>query len=404
MARALIATRESRTGETGTSLDGQVDLCIRWAELHGHTVVHVTQDASTSGSVAPAERQGLGPWLTEPRKLSQWDLLISAKLDRISRSLIDFVNLYRDLAVKGKSYASVTESVDFSTPAGKAFAQILMVFAEFELETIKARCRERDKRHAQNGTWRGGVPPFGWQPVRQGRAYVLEPHPVQAPIVRQAADALIAGKPTTEIAKMLSMTTVGAWQLLRKPVTRNLLDRNAQIALDDALRCLSRPVSQRTGDGYLLTGVAVCGTCDGPLYAQFKHDRGYGYYRCRNGHTRCRIDELDSATESALIKALGERPVMVTDASAHDALIAELEMKLETLRSIPEVDASPVAERLAALRSAVPEPTPLVRDGKAVLVRDAWSLALSVSMKRQLLLDCGIKVTLTRDGAHVTDK
>jgi hypothetical protein len=63
-----------------------------WSRELGHQVVTVTEDADVSGSTAPQGRAGLGPLLSNG-KVGQWDVLVVAKLDRVSRALLDFASL-----------------------------------------------------------------------------------------------------------------------------------------------------------------------------------------------------------------------------------------------------------------------------------------------------------------------
>jgi site-specific DNA recombinase len=95
------------------------------ARTHGHEVVHITEDTDVSGAVSPFRRPGLGPWLTEPAKLAQWDVLVAAKLDRASRSVRDLHELVDVLGSRGKSYASVGESFDLTSAAGKLMVTVL---------------------------------------------------------------------------------------------------------------------------------------------------------------------------------------------------------------------------------------------------------------------------------------
>jgi len=99
---------------------------------HGHTVVALTQDTDESGSIAPQDRDDLGPWLTDRAKLAQWDILCVAKLDRLTRSVRHFDDLRIWADEHGKTIASVAESLDLSTSTGRMFANLFAMFAQFE--------------------------------------------------------------------------------------------------------------------------------------------------------------------------------------------------------------------------------------------------------------------------------
>ena len=101
-------------------------------------------------------REGLGPWLIDPEKIAQWDVLIVAKLDRLTRSLKDFDELVEWMDKNGKVLVSASESLDLSTSTGRMFANLLAMFAQFERERIGERRREAGVKMRENGWWQGG--------------------------------------------------------------------------------------------------------------------------------------------------------------------------------------------------------------------------------------------------------
>lgn len=75
------------------------------------------------------------------RELRPGDTLAVWKLDRLSRSLSDMLQILKRLEEIGASFRSLTESIDTSTPAGRMMMQMLGSFAEFEREMIRERTR-----------------------------------------------------------------------------------------------------------------------------------------------------------------------------------------------------------------------------------------------------------------------
>ena len=65
--------------------------------------------------------------------------VIVYKLDRISRSVMDFMNLFTEFQQYGVEFVSCTEKFDTSSPMGRAMLKIIVVFAELERETIQQR-------------------------------------------------------------------------------------------------------------------------------------------------------------------------------------------------------------------------------------------------------------------------
>ena len=73
--------------------------------------------------------------------LKPGDVLVIYKLDRLARSVADFVRILDELRKRGAElFRSLTESMDTSTPGGRMFVQLLAVFAEYEREMIRERC------------------------------------------------------------------------------------------------------------------------------------------------------------------------------------------------------------------------------------------------------------------------
>jgi putative DNA-invertase from lambdoid prophage Rac len=69
----------------------------------------------------------------------QVDVIVVWRLDRWGRSLSDLTHSFEELRAIGVDFASVTEGLDFSTPAGRAMAGMLAIFAQFEREVLRER-------------------------------------------------------------------------------------------------------------------------------------------------------------------------------------------------------------------------------------------------------------------------
>jgi len=69
------------------------------------------------------------------------DAIVVWKLDRFGRSLAELINSLNELRDLGVVFVSLTESLDFSTPSGRAMAGMLSIFAEFEREIIRERVK-----------------------------------------------------------------------------------------------------------------------------------------------------------------------------------------------------------------------------------------------------------------------
>lgn len=91
--------------------------------------------------------------------------VIVYRIDRISRFVLDFSNIYKQLAENNVEFVSANEQFDTSTPMGKAMLQIIMVFAELERDTIQLRITDNFYERAKKGTFLAGVAPIGYKKI-----------------------------------------------------------------------------------------------------------------------------------------------------------------------------------------------------------------------------------------------
>lgn len=108
------------------------------------------------------------------------DKIICYRLDRISRSLVDFSNLLVIFEKHNVSFISATEQFDTSTPIGRAMINIIMVFAQLERETIQKRITDNYYARAKRGLFCGGSTPFGFSSektiINDKKASILVPN------------------------------------------------------------------------------------------------------------------------------------------------------------------------------------------------------------------------------------
>jgi DNA invertase Pin-like site-specific DNA recombinase len=189
--RLLAVVRLSDLTDETTSPERQRTKITTYARLHEHEVIGLAEDLDVSGSISPFERPKLGPWLGRP---DDWDGLIVAKYDRLTRSLLDFLVLYKWLADRGKTLIWIDPPLDFSTPFGKAMANVLITFAELELAVISDRIREAWHTLREAGKWPGGTVPFGRIPVRaKPNGWRLALDPEYAPVIVEMVRRYLSG-------------------------------------------------------------------------------------------------------------------------------------------------------------------------------------------------------------------
>ena len=89
------------------------------------------------------------------------DIIAVYKIDRLSRSLLDFTQLMRRFEEKGVEFVSVTQQFSTSTSVGRMTLNLLATFAQFERETIGERTRDKIAATRRHGRWTGGRPILG---------------------------------------------------------------------------------------------------------------------------------------------------------------------------------------------------------------------------------------------------
>ncbi|MEO7380693.1 MAG: recombinase family protein [Paracoccaceae bacterium] len=91
------------------------------------------------------------------------DVVVVYKIDRLSRSLMDFSKLVEVFDRNGVTFVSVTQSFNTTTSMGRLTLNILLSFAQFEREVTAERIRDKVRASRMKGMWMGGCPPMGYE-------------------------------------------------------------------------------------------------------------------------------------------------------------------------------------------------------------------------------------------------
>jgi DNA invertase Pin-like site-specific DNA recombinase len=102
------------------------------------------------------------------------DVVVVYKIDRLSRSLMDFAKLVEVFDAHEVTFVSVTQSFNTTTSMGRLTLNILLSFAQFEREVIGERIRDKVAASKARGMWMGGYVPLGYD-VRDRKLVVNEP-------------------------------------------------------------------------------------------------------------------------------------------------------------------------------------------------------------------------------------
>ena len=133
--RAALYTRVSTHDQQTLAM--QRDALQEFAIRRGWTVTETVEEIASGAKDNRPKRQAL---LTAARR-RQLDVILVWKLDRWGRSLVDLMTTLRELTALGVGFVSLTEALDLTTPAGRAFAGFLAVFAEFERDVMRERIK-----------------------------------------------------------------------------------------------------------------------------------------------------------------------------------------------------------------------------------------------------------------------
>ena len=180
--RCAVYTRKS--SEEGldmefNSLDAQREACeafIASQRAEGWVLVHDRyDDGGISGGTL--ERPALKRMIADI-EAGLIDVVVVYKIDRLSRSLIDFTKLVEVFDAHSVTFVSVTQSFNTTTSMGRLTLNILLSFAQFEREVIGERIRDKVAASRKRGIWMGGFVPLGYD-VRDRKLVVNDAEAVQ---------------------------------------------------------------------------------------------------------------------------------------------------------------------------------------------------------------------------------
>ena len=127
------------------------------------------------------------------------DVIVVYKIDRLSRSLMDFAKLVEVFDRHEVTFVSITQSFNTTTSMGRLTLNILLSFAQFEREVIGERIRDKFAASRARGMWMGGKVPLGYE-VRDRKLVVNEP---EAERVRRVFEGFAEIGSATKLAQVL---------------------------------------------------------------------------------------------------------------------------------------------------------------------------------------------------------
>jgi hypothetical protein len=349
-------------------------------------------------------------------------VLIVAKIDRLARSVSDFVRFAEEASANGVSLVSVAETLDLSTPGGRFVATILAAFAELEAATISARVSEgrrevrRQRRHIGKAPWAYRIVDH---PTLNGKG--LEPIPERAEALRWAADEVLRGASLHQVARALDARGMappsGSWQTtaLRRVLTSDgiagrILTGGKPLVGEDGLpeqvwepvldvETLERLRILYPGSGApprrraaaLLSGIIKCSSCGRNCFLKHGRPRVDGSavrrYTCNGDGGLCRptlsmdADQADADVARQLLDTVGAMEMIEEREVSDSADATEVERAIirttEDMRE-PGADLGGLGTRLGTLvarreeLASSPPVTRRVRVGTGETYRERW--------------------------------
>lgn len=167
------------------SLDAQRESCLAYiASQKAEGWVPVKKSYDDGGfSGGNMDRPALNQ-LLEDIKAGLVHIIVVYKIDRLTRSLMDFAKLVQVFDEYGVTFVSITQSFNTTTSMGRLTLNVLLSFAQFEREVAGERIRDKIAASKKKGMWMGGKTPLGY--IASGRSLTI--HPEEANLVRHIFD------------------------------------------------------------------------------------------------------------------------------------------------------------------------------------------------------------------------
>jgi len=295
-----------------------------------------TEEAYDDGGFTGAniERPGFQKLLDHVRQ-GLIDVVVIYKVDRLSRSLLDFAQVMEHFNRHRTAFVSITQNFSTADPVGRLTLNMLMSFAEFEREMIADRTRDKVAGARRKGKWTGGITSLGYA-SEKGRLVVI---PAEASFVAQVFQWYLEGRGALEISQRLNEAGV-PMRAMQKPrphpwnkdhvlrILRNRLYVGEIACLGefvvaehaalvertvfDQVQRLMKPRNHQPGvllqnPDYLVRGTLRCGACQGLMTSAStrRHGRVFRYYRCTTrdkwGKKVCAMKQLPAEAIEAFV-------------------------------------------------------------------------------------------------------
>jgi site-specific DNA recombinase len=199
---ASIYARTSSPNQRDNYSSGeQINQCLKYCEQRGWPVKYVFVDESQSGKSIDGRPKF--QMMFQKAKSQEINVIVVWKLDRFARSLVDLVNVEKQLRNYGVELCSVTEFVDTTTSVGRFNYRSLASVAELERELIGERARLGLYALARENRWPNAHPPLGYDVDTSGH---LQVNTSEATLVNEIFSMYLKEKSMSAVAFWLNST------------------------------------------------------------------------------------------------------------------------------------------------------------------------------------------------------
>lgn len=194
---------EERADQTFGSIENQHEAILSFIASHKHEG-WIALDAryDDNGFTGSNTNRPSLQKLINDIKDGRVNMVVVYKLDRLSRSLVDFVQILRFFEEHNVAFASITQPIDTSTSTGKLMLHILSSFAEFERELISERTHDKMAAARKRGQWLGGRPPLGYDVAKDSKKLVINQD--DAKLIREIFSLYLKGSSLLKVAQIIN--------------------------------------------------------------------------------------------------------------------------------------------------------------------------------------------------------
>lgn len=281
-------------------------------------------------------------------KAGKMNCVVVYKVDRLSRSLLDFAELLSLFEKHNTTFVSVTQHFNTQNSMGRLTLNILLSFAQFEREIISERTRDKMAAAKKKGKWIGGRPPLGYNIDKEKHKLLINQK--EAKLVREIFDLYIEKRSVLAVTIELNnkgyttkqymsekglrfggikFKVTGVYNILTSVLYIGKVEYHGEfyqgeqepIVSEDIFQKVQKilaenkpdyKITKRNKHVGLLSGMLRCKACDAPMYFTYNvkaNKYKYHYYACMNaskrGYKSCPVRLLNAQKiEDKVIESL----------------------------------------------------------------------------------------------------